>query len=526
MRLLTVLALLVYAEAHEHSFIDVKKVIRDALDVVASMPTNTPQSSNDVAQQQPPQSLLADEARRQLSRIFHVPSDFVHRLAAQSGYLDYDPSSTTSTTMKPWLNTFPPEFRFLTAKASSTVASEASSTKKTSVLNEETSTSNIASTYDKNHEEVAFVQETEEPTTSSPSPQQSTTKPVSTTTSQQLIPLLLAPVQTQGNALKSAQNEQISSRSNQPIYYQPIVLAPSQLSQQFLPQIINSNGQTYYLALPQAQLQPPQPIAYVPLSSNSNLAPILQKASPTFVLPSNGSPIVTNIQTAQNAPTDSDKWSVEVPQTERQVVFESEAKLHLPRQIDSFVTGDDGKESSDDTSRIEKHSTFSHIEKNDMIHNQQSQMQKQVDAEHQTSTAPHRHYPMNKSIKSLSVRTKSTEPFFTIKTDDESIHHPLKQIRINRIEYADDDSKNNLSNMEVAVKSLIPEPAPASADFKKAIQESLAFEEHRIEMLRKKMTDDRKRFGSRKILLESLRKKPTKIREQHKQSVLSNVSSS
>ncbi|VDN55911.1 unnamed protein product [Dracunculus medinensis] len=63
--------------------------VQGALDVLTSVPDKTSDkvTINTVAPLLPP-------AARQLSRIFHIPHDFMHRLAAQSGYIDYNPNTT------------------------------------------------------------------------------------------------------------------------------------------------------------------------------------------------------------------------------------------------------------------------------------------------------------------------------------------------------------------------------------------------------------------------------------------------
>lgn len=73
-----------------------------ALDVVAAVPTSA--SSNydfgDASQLTAPDGIQGIDPiiRERLSRLFHIPPDFVHRLAAQAGFIDYEP-----TTARPFL---------------------------------------------------------------------------------------------------------------------------------------------------------------------------------------------------------------------------------------------------------------------------------------------------------------------------------------------------------------------------------------------------------------------------------------
>lgn len=75
-------------------------IFQGALDVVAAVPTSTPATYSLTG----PSQLAASNGmpgidpvvREKLSRLFHIPPDFVHRLAAQTGYIDYEP-----TTAKP-----------------------------------------------------------------------------------------------------------------------------------------------------------------------------------------------------------------------------------------------------------------------------------------------------------------------------------------------------------------------------------------------------------------------------------------
>ncbi|EFO17233.1 hypothetical protein LOAG_11267 [Loa loa] len=103
-----VLLLLHIAIGHgeEKPFLDLKKVIRGALDVVAAVPTSPSANYDfgDVSKSNAPNGIHGIDPiiRERLSRIFHIPPDFVHRLAAQVGFIDYEP-----TTVKPF-----PNYRF------------------------------------------------------------------------------------------------------------------------------------------------------------------------------------------------------------------------------------------------------------------------------------------------------------------------------------------------------------------------------------------------------------------------------
>ncbi|MCP9266220.1 hypothetical protein DINM_021729 [Dirofilaria immitis] len=74
-----------------------------ALDVVAAVPTSAPVNYNfaNPSQVTAPNSIQGIDPiiRERLSRLFHIPPDFVHRLAAQAGFIDYEP-----TTPKPYRN--------------------------------------------------------------------------------------------------------------------------------------------------------------------------------------------------------------------------------------------------------------------------------------------------------------------------------------------------------------------------------------------------------------------------------------
>ncbi|KAK6109770.1 hypothetical protein QQG55_37290 [Brugia pahangi] len=89
--------------AEEKPFLDLKKVIRGALDVVAAVPTSptTNYDFGNASQLTAPNGIQGIDPiiRERLSRLFHIPPDFVHRLAAQAGFIDYEP-----TTAKPFLN--------------------------------------------------------------------------------------------------------------------------------------------------------------------------------------------------------------------------------------------------------------------------------------------------------------------------------------------------------------------------------------------------------------------------------------
>ncbi|OZC10428.1 hypothetical protein X798_02471 [Onchocerca flexuosa] len=90
--------------AEEQPFLDLKKVIRGALDVVAAVPTSTIPINYNLGN--PSQVTTSNGIqgidpiiRERFSRLFHIPPDFVHRLAAQAGFIDYEP-----TTAKPFSN--------------------------------------------------------------------------------------------------------------------------------------------------------------------------------------------------------------------------------------------------------------------------------------------------------------------------------------------------------------------------------------------------------------------------------------
>ncbi|VDM92426.1 unnamed protein product [Litomosoides sigmodontis] len=87
--------------AEEKPFLDLKKVIRGALDVVAAVPTSPTANydASDVSQTTVPGAIQGIDPvfREKLSKLFHIPPDLFHRLAAQAGFIDYEP-----TTAKPF----------------------------------------------------------------------------------------------------------------------------------------------------------------------------------------------------------------------------------------------------------------------------------------------------------------------------------------------------------------------------------------------------------------------------------------
>uniref|UniRef100_A0A915Q1M4 aECM cysteine-cradle domain-containing protein n=1 Tax=Setaria digitata TaxID=48799 RepID=A0A915Q1M4_9BILA len=99
-RITVLLSLHITAFAEEKPFLDLKKVIRGALDVVAAVPTSAPVNYNfgDASKLAASNGIQGIDPtfREKLSKLFHIPPDFVHRLAAQAGFIDYEP-----TTMKP-----------------------------------------------------------------------------------------------------------------------------------------------------------------------------------------------------------------------------------------------------------------------------------------------------------------------------------------------------------------------------------------------------------------------------------------
>ncbi|KAM3726681.1 Transcription factor [Dirofilaria immitis] len=102
-KITALLTLYMAVVAEEKSFLNLKKVIRGALDVVAAVPTSAPVNYNfaNPSQVTAPNSIQGIDPiiRERLSRLFHIPPDFVHRLAAQAGFIDYEP-----TTPKPYRN--------------------------------------------------------------------------------------------------------------------------------------------------------------------------------------------------------------------------------------------------------------------------------------------------------------------------------------------------------------------------------------------------------------------------------------
>uniref|UniRef100_A0A0R3S6C1 BZIP domain-containing protein n=1 Tax=Elaeophora elaphi TaxID=1147741 RepID=A0A0R3S6C1_9BILA len=99
--LISLLQITVLAE--EKPFLDLKKVIRGALDVVAAVPTSPTANYDfgDASKLTAPNGIQGIDPvfSEKLSRLFHIPPDFVHRLAAQAGFIDYEP-----TTAKPFSN--------------------------------------------------------------------------------------------------------------------------------------------------------------------------------------------------------------------------------------------------------------------------------------------------------------------------------------------------------------------------------------------------------------------------------------
>lgn len=64
---------------------------------MTAIPTSVPQPGSGLVSK--PQRLVQStgidpKVQEKLSRIFHIPRDFIHRLAAQTGYIDYDPATT------------------------------------------------------------------------------------------------------------------------------------------------------------------------------------------------------------------------------------------------------------------------------------------------------------------------------------------------------------------------------------------------------------------------------------------------
>ncbi|KHN74780.1 hypothetical protein Tcan_14132 [Toxocara canis] len=393
MRFAAVFVLVVYAQAQEHPFFDVKKVIRGALDMVASVPTSTPQAILiDVGANRRQQPILSEEARKQLSRLFHFPADFMHRLAAQSGYIDYDPP----TTNRPWINTFPPH------------------------------------------------------------------------------------------------------------YYQPLVLSADQLSQ--APQIIQHGAQTY-VAVPQSRLsmlsayQLAQPIRYV---QSANTAGSLQNSAEVSVL---------------------------VPTTERRVVFESEANLHTPvksktisNDYDTLAKAAENAQLNAAKHQMEAFSISSPMQVPAIVDTPINAipMQKQYDLrdleDREYYALQQKILEMNKQATEQEFKRKQinlqllqqqleqrigatttkepSEPHVAESTSDERVdedeHHPLKQIRISRVDITTKPvGPNNSSNTTADgknVKFTVPVPVPASPDFKNAI--SVQFSPS-LFIAREKQADDR-----------------------------------
>ncbi|VDM93366.1 unnamed protein product, partial [Onchocerca ochengi] len=103
-KIIILLLLHIIVLAEEQPFLDLKKVIRGALDVVAAVPTSTVPINYNLGN--PSQVITSNGIqgidpiiRERFSRLFHIPPDFVHRLAAQAGFIDYEP-----TTAKPFSN--------------------------------------------------------------------------------------------------------------------------------------------------------------------------------------------------------------------------------------------------------------------------------------------------------------------------------------------------------------------------------------------------------------------------------------
>ncbi|VBB34142.1 unnamed protein product [Acanthocheilonema viteae] len=97
-KIIILLSLQVTVLAEEKPFLDLKKVIRGALDVVAAVPTS-PSANYDLGDASQVTTSSGIQGidpiiRERLSRLFHIPPDFVHRLAAQAGFIDYDPTTT------------------------------------------------------------------------------------------------------------------------------------------------------------------------------------------------------------------------------------------------------------------------------------------------------------------------------------------------------------------------------------------------------------------------------------------------
>uniref|UniRef100_A0A914ZNS7 aECM cysteine-cradle domain-containing protein n=2 Tax=Parascaris univalens TaxID=6257 RepID=A0A914ZNS7_PARUN len=491
--------------SQEHPFIDVKKVIRDALDMVASMPTSTPQSLLDrgVNKQQP---ILPEAARKQLSKLFHIPADFLHRLAAENGYIDYDPY----TTVEPRFNLLPSQFSVMEATTATVTSSRGRTT--ASAINEEVTG-------------AAFVQEDSPKDLSGTKDTVIQEKELSDSYAS---PLLTSTLQ-QASAAKQTQTNEATLRNSQ-TYYQPFILTSNHLPQ--IPQVIQHGGQTY-VAVPQAQL---------------SALPAFQSVQPIRYVPSTNSFITENSQS-------SAKESVTLPETERRVLFESEANLHAPTKAtkdgyDALLKVAENAQLHAANQQREAFSISSPLRIPGVIDATLSAipMQKQYSLK---DLEAQEYYALQQKILELNRRMKEQEfrrkeanlhslqqqldqqtgtaqkkpnetatvqPLVDTRIDDGD-NHPLKQIRISRVDVVtrqpstDLSDQKNLSQVRAEsehTKSTIPAPAPATADFKNAISESLLHEERRVEILRKKMAEDRKWFSARKRLLSSLKHNASK----------------
>uniref|UniRef100_A0A9J2PTD8 CUT domain-containing protein n=1 Tax=Ascaris lumbricoides TaxID=6252 RepID=A0A9J2PTD8_ASCLU len=487
--------------AQKHPFIDVKKVIRDALDMVASMPTSTPQSllfDRGVNKQQ---SILPEAARKQLSKLFHVPADFLHRLAAENGYIDYDPY----TTVGPRFNLLPAQFSMVEA----TTAAVAGSNRRT-----------IASAVNEEVMGAAFVQED--------------------------LP----------EDLKGTKDTVVQVKESR--YYQPFILTPNHLPQ--IPQVIQSGGQTY-VAVSQEQL---------------SALPAYQSTQPTRHIPSTNSFVPENSQS-------SAKVSVMLPETERRIVFESEANLHAPTKTtkddyDALLKVAENAQLHAASQQREAFSISSPLRIPAVVDAALSAipMQKQYslkDLEAQEYYAlQQKILELNRKLKEQEFRRKQenlhslqqqldqqtgTAPKKPSETTtiesladtriDDGDNHPLKQIRISRVGVMSlqpstdlSDQKNasfkfaisgelylkyvqitNTPNLQCPYQHQLPLISKMQFRYIFLI-ESLAYEERRVETLRKKMAEDRKWFGARKLLLSSLKHKASKT-DVHKKAVMSHL---
>ncbi|VDM38494.1 unnamed protein product [Toxocara canis] len=469
MRFAAVFVLVVYAQAQEHPFFDVKKVIRGALDMVASVPTSTPQAILiDGGANRRQQPILSEEARKQLSRLFHFPADFMHRLAAQNGQeLQFSASSANF-----WLDDFIDDLRPAQAKCGVNTPPQ-----------------------EEGGDELTLGQ--------------------------------------QFFALWHVSPEILSSYS----YYQPLVLSADQLSQ--APQIIQHGAQTY-VAVPQSRLsmlsayQLAQPIRYVQ-SANTAVSQSSKFGS------------------LQN----SAEVSVLVPTTERRVVFESEANLHTPvksktisNDYDTLAKAAENAQLNAAKHQMEAFSISSPMQVPAIVDTPINAipMQKQYDLrdleDREYYALQQKILEMNKQATEQEFKRKQinlqllqqqleqrigatttkepSEPHVAESTSDERVdedeHHPLKQIRISRVDITTKPVGPNNASFELS--HILKFSQSAFAVYQTTLRNaSLAYEERRVETLRKKMADDRKRFGARKLLLSSLKHKTSKA-DDHKQAVV------